>query len=76
MTLSFLMKVARHVQSTRNKKLVIFLQYLKKKVEQLLLCSTVTQNIQLFYRGPVMFVVTSHVTFIILLDVFKLISYM
>ena len=29
--LSFLMKVARHVQSTQTRKLVIFLQYLKKK---------------------------------------------
>ena len=27
----FFMKVARHVQSTQDRKLVIFLQYLKKK---------------------------------------------
>ena len=31
LALSFLMKVTRHVQSTRKIKLVIFLQYLKKK---------------------------------------------
>ena len=57
LALWFLMEVARHVQSTQNRKLVIFLQYLKKKVLQLLLCSIVMQNIQIFYGGPVMFVV-------------------
>ena len=31
LALSFLMEVARHVQSTQNKKLIIFLQYTKKK---------------------------------------------
>ena len=55
LALSFLMKVATHVQSNQNRKLVIFLQYLKKKVSQLLLCSIVMQNIQLFCRGLVMF---------------------
>ena len=49
--LSFLMKVVRHVQSTRNRKLVTFLKYLKQKVSQLLLCSIVMQNIQIFLRG-------------------------
>ena len=58
MGLSFLMEVARHVQSTQNRKLVILLHYIKKKVSQLLLCSIVMQNIQIFYGGPVMFVVT------------------
>ena len=58
LALSFLMEVARHVQSTYNRKLVMFLQYIKKKVLQLLLCSIVMQNIQIFYGGPVMFVVT------------------
>ena len=52
--LLFLMKVARHVQSIQNTKLVIFLQ----RVFQLLLCSIVIQNIQIFYGGPAMFVVT------------------
>ena len=60
MALSSLMEVARHVQSTQNRKLLIFLQYIKKKVLQLLLCSIVMQNIQIFYRGPVMFVVTCY----------------
>ena len=32
LTLLFLMEVTRQVQSTQNKKLVIFLQYLKKKI--------------------------------------------
>ena len=34
----------------------IFLQYIKIKVLQLLLCSVVMQNIQILYRGPGMFV--------------------
>ena len=38
----------------------MFLQYLKKKVSQLLLCSIVMQNIQIFYGGPVMFSVTRY----------------
>ena len=37
LALSFLMEVARHVESTENRKLVKFLQYIKKKVMQLLL---------------------------------------
>ena len=56
--LLFLIEVARCVQSTQNRKLVIFLQYVKKKMLQLFLCSTLMQNIQIFYLGPVMFVVT------------------
>ena len=39
------MEVARHVQSTQNKKLITFLQYIKKKVLQLLLPSIVMLNI-------------------------------
>ena len=57
LTLLFLMEVTRHVQSTQNMMLVIFLQYLKKKLSQLLLSYIVMQNIQIFYGGPVMFVV-------------------
>ena len=56
--LSFLMEVARHVQNTQNRKLVIFLQYIRKNVGTAL-CSIVMQNIQIFYRDPVMFVVIS-----------------
>ena len=52
------MEVAKYSQSTQNRKLVIFFQYIKKKVLQLLLRSIVMQNIQIFYRAPVMFVVT------------------
>ena len=50
LTLSFLMKVARHVQRTQNTKLVIFLHHLNKKVSQLLLRSVVMQNCVIF-RG-------------------------
>ena len=57
LALLFLMEVARHVQSTQKRKLVKFLQYIKKKVLQLLLCSIVMQKIQIFYGDPVMFVV-------------------
>ena len=53
------MEVATHGQSTENEKLVAFLQYIKKKLSQLLLCSIVMQNIQIFSGGPVIFVVTS-----------------
>ena len=59
-TLLFSAEVARHIQSIQNRKLVMFLQYLKKKVSQLLLCSIVMQNIQIFYGGPVMFSVTCY----------------
>ena len=58
LVLSFLVEVARHVQSTRNRKFIIFLQYVKKKVLQLLLCCIVMQKIQKFYGGPVMSIVT------------------
>ena len=65
LALSFLMEVARHVQSTQNRKLVIFLQYVKKKVVKLHLCSTLMQkNIQIFYGGPVILVVTYFSTYI------------
>ena len=55
--LSFLMELARHVQNTQIRKLVIFLQYIRKNVATAL-CSIVIQNIQIFCKGPVMFVVT------------------
>ena len=42
------MEVARYLQSTNKRKLVIFLEYILK-VLQLLLCSIVIQNIQIFY---------------------------
>ena len=42
------------IQSTQNRKLLIFLQI----VLQLLSCSIVMQNIEIFYRGSAMFIVT------------------
>ena len=57
LVLSFLMEVGRLVQNTQNIKLVIFLQYIRKCVATSLR-SIVMQNIQIFCRGPVMFVVT------------------
>ena len=33
LVLSFLMEVARDVQNTQNRKLLIFLQYIRKKCE-------------------------------------------
>ena len=53
-----LKEVAKQVQSTQNRKLVIFFQYIKKKMSQLSQCSFVMQNIQIFYGGSVTFVVT------------------
>ena len=47
LALSFLMEVARQNQSTQNRKLLIFLQYIKK--------SAATAFV--FYRGAFMFVV-------------------
>ena len=44
----FLTEVARHVKSTQNSKLVLFLQYIKKNVLQLLLRSVAMQNIRFF----------------------------
>ena len=55
LALSFFMEVARFVQSNQ-KKLVIFLQFIKKK-KKLLLCSIVMQNIRIFDGVPVMFIV-------------------
>ena len=60
LALSFLIEVARYVQSIQNRNLVIFSQYLKKNVLQVLLWSIVMQNIQIFYRDPVMFIVISY----------------
>ena len=51
------MEVARHVQNTQNRKVVMFFQYVGKTVATAL-CSIEIQKIQIFYRGPVMFVVT------------------
>ena len=58
LALSFLIEVARHVQNTENRKLVKFVQYITKNILQLLLCSIMMQNIQIFYGVPVMFFVT------------------
>ena len=46
---SFLMEVAKFVESTQNRNSVIFLEYAKKKEWQILLCTIVMQNIQIFY---------------------------
>ena len=46
--LLFLKEVTTHAQITQNRKLVIFMQYLKKKVLQLLLYSAAMQIIQIF----------------------------
>ena len=48
------MEVARYFQNAQSRKLVIFLQ----RVLQLLLCYIVMQDIQLFYRGQPIFIVT------------------
>ena len=55
--MSFLMEMTRHVQNTQNRKFGIFLQYITK-IFSTALCSIVMQNIQVFFKGPVMCVVT------------------
>ena len=51
------MGMIKHSQSTQSIKLAVSLQYLRKeKVPQLLLCSIVMENIQIFYVDPVIFV--------------------
>ena len=57
LVLSFLIEVAIHIQNTQNGKLLIFLQHIRKNVATAL-CSIEMKNIQIFYRFPVMFVVT------------------
>ena len=57
LVLSFLVEVATHVQNTQNRKLVIFLQYIKKIIVATALQFIVMQNIQIFYGVPVIFVV-------------------
>ena len=57
LVLSFLMEVVKHVQNTQNKKLVVFLQNIRKNVATAA-CSIVMQNIQIFYRGSVISGVT------------------
>ena len=49
LALSFLIEVAKLVQSTQNRNSVIFWKYTKKKEWQMLLCSIVMQNNQIFY---------------------------
>ena len=56
LVLSFLVEVATHVQNTQNRKLVIFLQYIKKIIVATALQFIVMQNIQIFYGVPVIFV--------------------
>ena len=51
------MGMIKHSQSTQSIKLAVSLQYLRKeKVPQLLLCSIVMENIQIFYGDTVIFV--------------------
>ena len=49
MGLLFLIEVARYVLGIKNRKLVTFLQYITKRVSQLVLCSIVMQNIHIYF---------------------------
>ena len=57
LALLLLMEVAKHVQSTQNRKLVKFLQYIMKKVSQQLAFYCDENHLDIF-RDPVTFVVT------------------
>ena len=50
--------------SNQNRELVIILNH-EKKLSQLVFCSIVMQSIQIFYGGPVMFIVTRNIYFLI-----------
>ena len=43
------MEMTGYIQSTQNRNLVIFLEYIKKKVLQIILCSIVIQNMLLIF---------------------------
>ena len=50
LALSFLMEVTRHVQNTLNRNLAVFLEYIKKKLLQLLLSSFWCKTFRYFTR--------------------------
>ena len=50
LVLSFLVEVARHVQNTQNRRLVIFSRYIKKKLLQLL-CVLLWWKIFKYFKG-------------------------
>ena len=57
LVLSFLMEVTRHVQNTQNRKLVIFLQYIKKNCHNCFVFYCDAKYLDIL-QGSVMFVVT------------------
>ena len=63
--LLFFMEVTGHVQSTQSRKLVILLQYKKKKLVKLLFCPIVMQDIQIFYGVSVMSIATCCYMFVV-----------
>ena len=58
MALLCLMEVVRHIQRTQSRKLVIFLQYIKKKMLQLFLCVYCDAKYSEILRGSFVFIVT------------------
>ena len=63
--LSFLMKVARHVQSTQNKKFVRFLKCIKKKYHNCFCVLLWNKTCRYFTSVPVMFAVTCFWVFVV-----------
>ena len=57
LVLIFFMEMARHVQSTQNRKLLIFFQYIKKSVTTALVFYFDAKHSDIFW-GSVMFVAT------------------
>ena len=75
----FLMGMVKHFESSQNSKFAMSLQNIEKEFrdevdffhdgkQQLLFCSIVMQNIQIFYGDPVTFVVTSNSRRIVWVD--------
>ena len=56
------MEAARHVQSTQNRKLVKFLQYIKKSITTVF---DAKHSDMIFYGGPVMLIVTCFWVFVV-----------
>ena len=57
LVLSFLMEMARHIQNTQNRKLVVFLQYIKKNGRNCFVFYCDAKHSDILW-GLVMFVVT------------------
>ena len=73
LALLFFMEMARHVQSTQNRKLLIFFQYIKKSVTTALVFYFDAKHSDIFW-GSVMFVATCWKYFFSAINSLKMLS--